>query len=102
MVRRMASELNLSDDRKTSIKVILQKEKPAIQSSTSRHTSVRQRPEAYTCSSARKCFRAQIRVGDVDQEADPMSIPLNYDERTGHLPHLLQDVIGRLRLDPKK
>jgi hypothetical protein len=35
----------------------------------------------------------------VDQEADLMSIPLNYEERTGHLPHLLHDIIARLRLD---
>jgi len=35
----------------------------------------------------------------VDQEPDLTSIPLNYDERTGHLPQLLHDVIARLRLD---
>src|ERR1700722_3286329 len=35
----------------------------------------------------------------VDQEPDLTCIPLNYDERTGHLPHLLHDVITRLRLD---
>jgi hypothetical protein len=35
----------------------------------------------------------------VDQEADLTCIPLNYEERTGHLPHLLHDVIARLRLD---
>ena len=28
-----------------------------------------------------------------------MSIPLNFEERTGHLPQLLHDVIRRLRLD---
>ena len=28
-----------------------------------------------------------------------MSIPLNYEERTGHLPNLLHDVIRRLHLD---
>ena len=28
-----------------------------------------------------------------------MCIPLNFEERTGHLPHLLHDVISRLRLD---
>jgi hypothetical protein len=28
-----------------------------------------------------------------------MHIPLNHDERTGHLPHLLHDVVKRLRLD---
>ena len=28
-----------------------------------------------------------------------MHVPLSYDERTGHLPHLLHDVISRVRLD---
>jgi len=28
-----------------------------------------------------------------------MCIPLNFEERTGHLPHLLKDVVARLRLD---
>jgi hypothetical protein len=35
----------------------------------------------------------------VDQESDLTRIPLNYEERTGHLPYLLHDVIARLRLD---
>jgi hypothetical protein len=35
----------------------------------------------------------------VDQEPDLKCIPLSYEERTGHLPHLLHDVIARLRLD---
>jgi hypothetical protein len=35
----------------------------------------------------------------VEQEPDLKSIPLNFEERTGHLPHLLHDVIKRLRLD---
>src|ERR1700726_814493 len=35
----------------------------------------------------------------VNQEADLMNIPLNNEDRTGHLPHLLHDVIKRLRLD---
>ena len=35
----------------------------------------------------------------VDREPDLMCIPLNFEERTGHLPHLLHDVIARLRLD---
>jgi hypothetical protein len=34
----------------------------------------------------------------VEQEPDLKSIPLNFEERTGHLPHLLHDVIKRLRL----
>jgi hypothetical protein len=35
----------------------------------------------------------------VEKEQDLMRIPLNYEERTGHLPYLLHDVINRLRLD---
>jgi hypothetical protein len=35
----------------------------------------------------------------VEKEPDLMQIPMNYEERTGHLPHLLHDVIKRLRLD---
>src|SRR6202041_2280909 len=35
----------------------------------------------------------------VEQEPDLRCIPLTFEERTGHLPHLLHDVIARLRLD---
>jgi RsbT co-antagonist protein rsbRD N-terminal domain len=35
----------------------------------------------------------------VEKESDLMNIPLNYKDRTGHLPHLLHDVIKRLRLN---
>jgi hypothetical protein len=35
----------------------------------------------------------------VEKEADLTSIPLNFEERTGHLPELLRDVIARLRLN---
>ena len=35
----------------------------------------------------------------VNKEADLTHIPLTNIERTGHLPHLLHDVINRLRLD---
>jgi hypothetical protein len=34
-----------------------------------------------------------------EKEPDLMHIPLNHQERTGHLPHLIHDVINRLRLD---
>jgi hypothetical protein len=37
----------------------------------------------------------------VEKEPDLMSIPMIHEERTGHLPHLLHEVIGRLRLDAK-
>jgi hypothetical protein len=35
----------------------------------------------------------------VEKEPELVAIPLNFEERTGHLPQLLQDVIVRLRLD---
>jgi len=35
----------------------------------------------------------------VEKEPDLTRIPLNFQERTGHLPQLLNDVIRRLRLD---
>src|ERR1700682_354629 len=35
----------------------------------------------------------------VEKESDLMSVPMNHEDRTGHLPHLLHDVINRLRLD---
>ena len=35
----------------------------------------------------------------VEKEPDLTCIPLNFEERTGHLPQLLHDVITRLRLD---
>jgi hypothetical protein len=35
----------------------------------------------------------------VEKEPELTAIPLNFQERTGHLPQLLHDVIGRLRMD---
>jgi hypothetical protein len=37
----------------------------------------------------------------VEKEADLTCIPLNFEERTGHLPQLLHAVIARLRLDDR-
>ena len=34
----------------------------------------------------------------VEKEPELAAIPLNYEDRTGHLPQLLRDVINRLRL----
>jgi hypothetical protein len=34
----------------------------------------------------------------VEQESDLARIPLSFEERTGHLPQLLHDIIRRLRL----
>jgi len=38
-------------------------------------------------------------IGLVEKEPDLIRVPLNFEERTGHLPRLLHDVIVRLRLD---
>jgi len=35
----------------------------------------------------------------VEAESDLMDIPLSYQDRTGHLPQLLRDVISRLRIN---
>src|SRR5579859_2971206 len=35
----------------------------------------------------------------VEKEPDLAHVPLSFEERTGHLPRLLHDVIARLRLD---
>jgi hypothetical protein len=35
----------------------------------------------------------------VEQEPDLKCVPLSFEDRTGHLPHLLNEVIARLRLD---
>jgi hypothetical protein len=37
----------------------------------------------------------------VEKEPDLRCIPLNFEDRTGHLPHLLHDVIARLRWDAR-
>lgn len=38
-------------------------------------------------------------MGLVEKDSDLTRIKLNFEERTGHLPKLLHDVIARLRLD---
>ena len=38
-------------------------------------------------------------MGLVEKEPDLSRVPLKFEERTGHLPKLLHDVIARLRLD---
>jgi hypothetical protein len=37
-------------------------------------------------------------IGLVEKEPDLIRIPLNFKDRTGHLPHLMHDVIKRLRM----
>jgi hypothetical protein len=38
-------------------------------------------------------------LGRVEKEPELAAVPLNYQERTGHLPQLLHDVIQRLRME---
>ena len=38
-------------------------------------------------------------LGLVEKQEDLMGIPLSYEDRTGHLPQLLANVIARLHLD---
>src|ERR1700730_6725367 len=38
-------------------------------------------------------------MGMVEKDPELNRVPLNYEERTGHLPNLLHDGIARLRLD---
>ena len=40
-------------------------------------------------------------IGLVEKEPELARIRLNFEERTGHLPRLLHDVIARLRLDKR-
>jgi hypothetical protein len=51
--------------------------------------------------STRRVGLHRLRRSETSRKArkEQKSIPLNYEERTGHLPYLLHDVIARLRLD---
>jgi hypothetical protein len=40
-------------------------------------------------------------IGLVEKEPDLVRIPLNFEQRSGHLPMLLREVIARLRLDKR-
>jgi hypothetical protein len=41
----------------------------------------------------------QAWLARVEKESDLIHVPLDHDQRTGHLPHLIQDVINRLCLN---
>ena len=57
------------------------------------------RPCRVTSPSRRAAYSWTIHPEIDDLEPDLIRIPLNFEERTGHLPRLLHDVIARLRLD---
>src|SRR6202048_95825 len=68
-------------------------------------TGPRERPDTGTIESVADILERELQtliqewLMRVEQEPDLTRIPLNFEERTGHLPHLLHDVISRLRLD---
>src|SRR6202047_2816676 len=68
-------------------------------------TGPRAGPQAVSIESVADILERELQVVIVDwlarveQEPDLKCIPLSFEERTGHLPHLLHDVIARLRLD---
>jgi hypothetical protein len=68
-------------------------------------TGPRNTPDAATIESVADILERELQpviadwLARVEQEPDLKCIPLNFEDRTGHLPHLLHDVIARLRLD---
>jgi hypothetical protein len=68
-------------------------------------TGRRERGDAASIESVAEILERELQsvivdwLARVEQEPDLKCIPLNFEERTGHLPHLLHDVIARLRLD---
>ena len=67
-------------------------------------TGPRERPDTGSIESVADILERELQsvivdwLARVEQEPDLKCIPLNFEERTGHLPHLLHDVIRRLRL----
>jgi DNA-binding response OmpR family regulator len=65
------------------------------------HTRRRVKPESVASILEREVeVTIQNWLDIVDRDAELTCIPLNRNERTGHLPKLLLDLIVRLRLDP--
>jgi hypothetical protein len=71
-------------------------------------TGPRERPDTASIESVADILERELQsvIADwlvrVEQEPDLKCIPLDFESRTGHLPHLLHDVIARLRLDRGK
>src|SRR6202022_3239069 len=65
----------------------------------------RERPDTASIESVADILERELQsvivdwLARVEQEPDLKCIPPNFEERAGHLPHLLHDVIARLRLD---
>src|ERR1700730_17501934 len=68
-------------------------------------TGPRERPDTASIESVADILERELQsvivdwLARVEQEPDLKCIPLNFEERTGHLPLLLHDVIARLRLE---
>src|SRR6202048_1061363 len=68
-------------------------------------TGPRERPDTGSIESVADILERELQsvivdwLARVEQEPDLKCIPMNRENRTGHLPHLLHDVIARLRLD---
>jgi hypothetical protein len=68
-------------------------------------TGPRERPDAASIESVADILDRELSamivewLARVELEPDLKCVPLSFEERTGHLPHLLHDVIGRLRLN---
>jgi hypothetical protein len=68
-------------------------------------TGPRESPDAASIESVADILERELQsvivawLSRVEQEPDLTCVPLNFEERTGHLPFLLHDVISRLRQD---
>src|SRR6202022_1692425 len=65
----------------------------------------RERPDTASIESVADILERELQtvivdwLARVEQEPDLKCVPLSFEDRTGHLPPLLHDVIARLRLD---
>lgn len=80
-------------------------EKAAMKNSETTKSAAEHRPSSSAESVADILERGQnalIRdwLAMVEEQPELMSIPLNYEARTGLLPQLLDDIVVRLRLEP--
>src|ERR1700737_1843549 len=68
-------------------------------------TGPRERPDTASIESVADILERELQtvivdwLARVEQEPDLKCVPLSFEDRTGHLPPLLHDVIARLRLD---
>jgi hypothetical protein len=81
------------------------RERDATMKSVESAGSSKQRGGVATVESVADILEREIKplieawLARVEKEPDLTHVPLDHDQRTGHLPHLIHDVINRLRLD---